>query len=708
MPELMSLKTLFEPHSIAVIGASRKPEAVGYAVLHNLLEGGYQGKIFPINPKADQIENLKAYPSILEVPESVELAVIVVPRQNVPETLRLCAQKKVQAAVVISAGFKEVGGEGVALEKEIIEISKSSGISVLGPNCLGIINACDQRMNASFARTMPRAGNIAFVSQSGALCTAILDYAKGQGLGFSKFVSLGNKACLNEVDMLRYLKEDSETDVVLMYVEDLVNGREFMELAREMTGDADPPKPILVIKSGRTAEGAKAASSHTGSLMGSDEVYDALFIQCGVLRMDSVEEMFNLAVGFANQPLPKGKRVAIVTNAGGPGIMTTDACIRSGLEIAQLLPSTQEALRKVLPQTASVSNPVDVIGDAQHDRYEQALKIVAQDPNVDSLIVILTPQAMTTIEETAEVIVRLDQEIKIPMMACFMGIVDVSAGVKILEDHHIPHYRFPEAAARTLGAMVRYQEWIKRPRTKVKKFEVDSKRVKAVIQETLQQNETVVPIHKALEIFQAYGLPILPFSFIKSEEEISQAVKKLGFPLVMKVVSAQIIHKFDFGGVKLNLQNEKEVREAYREMMRGIAQKAPQAKIDGVLLQKMADKGKEVILGMTRDPLFGPILMFGLGGVYVETLKDVAFRLAPVRELSAQHMIESIRSFPILKGIRGEKPSDLEAIVNSIQRLSQLACDQSNIKEMDINPLMVYPEKQGALVLDARIILRQA
>jgi len=700
------IRLLFEPKSIAVVGASRRKEAVGYAIMSNLVAGGYQGKIYPVNPKTDKIGEIKCYPAIADIPETPELAIFIIPSSSVPQSLKECGEKGVRAAVIISAGFREIGGEGIKLEQEVAELAKQYNIPVMGPNCLGVINT-DPRfsMNASFSRAIPAPGNIAFVSQSGALCTAILDYARGQNIGFSKFISVGNKADVNELDILRYLGNDPETDVILMYVEDLVKGREFIELAREITGDLTKPKPILAIKSGRTLAGAKAAQSHTGSLMGSDEVYDALFLQAGVFRVDSVEEMFDLGVAFANQPLPKGKRTAIVTNAGGPGIMATDACVRCGLEMATISPATIEALKKVLPPTSNFSNPIDVIGDAQHDRYEYALKQVVKDPNVDSIFVILTPQAMTEIEETAKVVVDIDQATEKTLVASFMGGVDVAAGVKILENNFVPHYTFPEGGAQALSAMVRYQKWIDRPRTEVKKFRADTKRVRTILNEVKSSGRKALSTYEAMEVFEAYGFPVLPYALANSETEAASKAKEIGFPIVMKVVASQIVHKFDVGGVKLNLKNAEEVKTAFREMKNAISEKFPKAKIDGMLIQKMAKPGREVILGMNRDQHFGPLIMFGLGGIYVEALKDVVFRLAPVRELSVKRMIQSIRAIRILEGVRGEKPADLNAIADCLMRLSQLSCEQEDIAEMDINPLLVYSAKEGAQVIDARILL---
>ncbi len=701
-----TLKALWEPRSIAVVGASRRPETVGYAVLSNLVNGGFKGSIFPVNPKADTIAGLKCYPALENVPGPVDLAVIIVPAGGVADVLRTCAVKGAGAAVVISAGFREVGPEGARLEKEILALARQAGLALLGPNCLGHINTDPEVMlNASFSRTMPRAGNIAFVSQSGALCAAILDYAKGKNIGFSKFVSLGNKADIHELDMLRYLKDDPETDVILMYLEDLVNGRAFIEMAREITGEMAPSKPILVIKSGRTPQGAQAASSHTGSLMGSDEVYDAIFSQAGVLRVDSVEEMFHFAVGFANQPVPRGKSVAIVTNAGGPGIMATDACVRYGLEMAKFSSVTTAKLRAALPATASVANPIDVIGDARHGRYEAALAAAFEDPAVDSVLVILTPQAMTDIEEIARVIVEADQKYDKPVFAAFMGIVDVSAGARILEEHHVPLYTFPEEAARTLGAMARYKDWTDRPRTEVKNFPADKEKTREILGSALQSRRYFLTPDQSMEVFKAYGFLVLPFGLAGSEAEAAAHALRIGYPVALKIVSPEIIHKFDVGGVSLGIADEEALRAAYRKMMRSIAGQSGHYRIDGIFVQAMAARGWEVILGMKRDPHFGPILMFGLGGIYVEALKDVTFRLAPVREFGARRMIESIKAYALLKGVRGQKPSDITAILEALERLSQLACDFPAISEIDINPLMVYGESQGAALADARIIL---
>ena len=699
------LKALFEPQSIAVVGASRRPEAVGYAIMKNLMDGGFKGKIFPVNPKAEEILGVKCVPSAADLPESVDLAIFIIPGAAVPAELEACAKKGARAAIVISAGFREIGGAGVKLEKEIKRITDQYGIAMLGPNCLGLINSDPKVcMNASFSGHIPKNGKIAFVSQSGALATALMDYACGENIGMSKIISLGNKVDMTELEVLQYLKDDPNTEVIIMYLEDIVKGHEFIEIAREITGDIAKTKPILVIKSGRTAQGAKAASSHTGSLMGSDEVYDAVFTQSGVMRMDSAQEMIDLAIVFANQPLMKGNRVAIVTNAGGPGIMATDACVKFGLQMAEMSPATVAKLKEKLPPTSNFSNPVDVIGDAQHDRYEHALRCVIAEPNVDGVMVLLTPQAMTEAEATAKVIVDVDKESDKTIVTCFMGHSDVDAGVKFLKEHMIPHCSFPEDSARTLAAMNRYQQWLHRSRTGVKHYRVDRQAADEVLQKAMKIEQKFLPINQSMEIFSAYEFPVIPWAFVRTAEDAWEQAVKIGFPVVMKVVSQQIIHKVDVGGVRLNLNSADDVQHAFRDIM-AVGEKL-KAKIDGVFMQRMAPKGREVILGMKRDPHFGPILMFGLGGIYVEALKDVTFRVAPIRELSAHDMLRNIRAFKLLEGVRGEPPADLDAIEDCLKRLSQLSCDHPEIDEIDINPLMVYGEGKGAGVIDARIILK--
>lgn len=701
-----NIESILSPKSVAVVGATNRPGSVGLAVFRNILSGGFQGVLYPVNPKAKSVQSIKAYPSLTDIPDEIDLAVIIVPSRFVATVIEEAGGKGVKGVIVITAGFKEVGGDGIELENQLKEAAGKYRIPMVGPNCLGVINNNeDVRMNASFATKMPKAGNIAFISQSGALCTAVLDYAEGRNVGFSKFISFGNKADVNEIDLLSYLKDDPDTDVILMYLEDISNGREFLETAREIIWDAG--KPMLAIKSGRSAEGARAAASHTGSLAGSDNAYDAIFLQSGILRVEGVNELFDYAVGFSQQPIPKGNRIAIVTNAGGPGIMATDAAIRHNLKIAPLSEETKQKLKEILPPTASVNNPVDVIGDATHERYEASVHHVLMDENVDGAIVILSPQAMTDILETAQIVPRVTKGIDKPVLCSFMGTVDVSKGTDYLEEHGIPNYLFPEAAVRTMASMVRYGDLLKLKKRQVRTMTVKRTAAAAIIRKKLNGRDSYyMPEKEANEILDCYGFPILKSVLIKEPSQADQAADKIGFPVAMKIVSQDIIHKFDAGGVRLKIKTKEESHKAFEEIIENAKNFNPSAKIDGVIMEEMAKGGVEVILGAVRDPEFGPICMFGLGGIFVEAMKDVTFRLAPMWEISAEIMIRTIKAYRVLKGIRGAPPSDIDSIKDCLLRLSQMLCDHPEIVELDINPLIVYPEGEGCVVADSRILLK--
>ena len=673
---------------------------MGQAVFRNLLLNDYKGTIYPINPNYRSLMGVKCYPSVLDVPDPIDLAVVVIPAGAISGFLDQCAAKDIRGAIVISAGFKETGKEGSELEARIRDQAQASGIALMGPNCLGLINTDPAvSMNASFARCMARPGNIAFMSQSGALCTSILDYALGNNIGFSKFISFGNKADVNENDLLRYLAEDPKTQVILMYIEDLSDAQAFMYIAREITEKT----PILAIKTGRTPEGATAAASHTGSLAGTDEVYDAVMSQAGVLRVETVQELFDLAMAFGNQPMPVSGKMAIVTNAGGPGIMATDATVRYGLELARFEDHTTLALKSALPATASVRNPVDVIGDARHDRYEAAIKAVLEDKNTAGVIVILTPQTMTDIEEVAKVIARVSSHRDKPVLASFMGLVDVSKGIEILRENGVPHYLFPEQAARVMKAMYDYRRWVTRQHTEERIFDVDRKSAHEILERTVRSGRRELPDVAALEVLAAYGFPVLKSALARSREDLAGLCQDIGFPLVMKIASPDILHKTDVNGVAVGISTPEEAEKTFDRMLKDARRSKPDADIWGVSIQEMALPGREVILGATRDPKFGPLIMFGLGGIFTEVLKDVTFRLAPMRELSARHMLEEIRGWRILQGFRGEEPSDLDTIQECLERLSQLVVEFPIIKELDINPLIAYPK--GAVAVDARIIL---
>jgi len=704
--EMDKLNSIFYPKSIAVIGASRKPGSVGQSLLANIIGSRIQGIVYPVNPKAKGILGVKCYPTVMEIPDEIDLAVIIVPSHFVPAVLEECGQKGTKGVIIISAGFKEIGGEGIELEKKVQCIIQKYDISLVGPNCLGVINTdLKSSMNATFGMLFPKEGNIAFISQSGALCVAVLEYAKESNIGFSKFISMGNKADINENELLLYLKNDPKTDVILMYLEDLVNGREFMRVARETTSSTTNPKPIIALKAGSTALGARAASSHTGSLAGSDRVYDAIFEQCGVLRVGTMEELFDYVKGFSSQPLPQGKNVAILTNSGGPGILATDSCIHYGLNIASFSQKTKQTLKKILPATASSKNPVDLIADAQQDRYEASLREILKDRNVHSSIVILTPASFTNVEKIAESIVKTAKEFIKPILCCFLGVYDVSKGVEILEENGIPAYRFPESAARVLSEMTKYTWWLNRPKTGIKKFKVNKAQAKEIIKSTKSEGRRFLLEHEAYQVLKAYNFPVIKSALAKNEKQAVEAASKFGYPVVLKIASPDIIHKFDYGGVKLNLKNQREVHLAYREILRNVRAKKPKAKITGIIIEEMAPQGKEIILGMNRDPQFGPILMFGLGGIYVEVLEDVTFRLAPIRELTATMMIKRTKTHSILDGFRGGPVYDIKAIEECLKRLSQLVSDFDEIKELDINPLIVHEKGTGCTIVDARIIL---
>ena len=701
-----NIEFIMNPRSIAVVGATNRPGSVGLAVFRNILTAGFQGVLYPVNPKAKSIQSVKAYPKLTDIPDEVDLAVIVVPAEIVFSILEEAGQKQVKGAIVITAGFKEVGGHGIELENRLKEVIAKYDICLVGPNCLGVINNNENvRMNASFATKMPKAGNIAFISQSGALCTAVLDYTEGRGVGFSKFISFGNKADVSEIDLLRYLKDDPDTDVILMYLEEITNGREFLETAREITWEAR--KPMLAIKSGRSTEGAYAAASHTGSLAGSDNAYDAIFHQSGILRVEGVDELFNHAIAFAQQPVPKGNRIAIVTNAGGPGIMATDAAIRHNLKIATLSEETKQKLKQELPPTASIQNPVDVIGDATHERYEAAIRHVLMDENVDGGIVILTPQAMTNVLETAEIVPRVLKDIDKPVLCSFMGIVDVSEGIRYLEEHGIPNYAFPEAAVRSMASMTFYGDLLSLDKRQVRRVAADRDTATAVIEKKLAGRDSYYMSEKeANEILQCYGFPVLKSILLKDSSQVDEAAEDIIFPVAMKICSPDIVHKFDAGGVRLKIKTKEDARKAFEDIIKNAKKFKPSAKIDGVIMERMAKRGVEVILGAVRDPKFGPICMFGLGGTFVDAIKDVTFRLAPMWEISAEIMIRTIKAHSILKGVRGEPPCDIDAIKDCILRLSQMLTEHPHIAELDINPLIVYPEGEGCVVADSRILLK--
>lgn len=712
------LDAIFSPESVAVIGASTTPGKVGHDIFANILRGGFTGTLYPVNPNARSILSVRAYPNIKEIPDAIDLGIIILPPKPALNAVAEAIEKGVKGVVIVSAGFREVGGEGRTTEDRIVALCREAGIRLIGPNCLGVINPLPAvRLNASFSARMPAAGNISFISQSGALCTAVLDFAADREFGFSKFISIGNKADVDELDLLRYLHEDVDTEVIMIYLEELRRGPEFIEAVKEITSGDRRPTPVLVIKSGRTSAGAMAAASHTGALAGTEAVYDAIFQQAGMIRVDSIDELFDFATAFAyrneselgklRRKVPGGNRVAIVTNAGGPGIVATDMTVSSGLVLAKFKEETTESLASHLPFTANVHNPVDVIGDAAQDRYENALGAVIKDEGVDGALVILTPQSMTNVLGTAEAIVRIARRSPKPILCCFMGIIDVSAGVKYLQEHGIPVFRFPENAAKAFGALYRYSNWLNRQHLAQFSLKTDKACAQQIIADSLSAGKTHLGELDGAELLKCYGFNVLPVRLATGEEEAVGFAEEMSFPVVMKIVSDQILHKTDAGGVVVGIENRERVKKAYHQIMAGAKKYNPDAVITGVLVEKMATPGVEVILGMNRYPIFGPLLMCGLGGIFVELFEDVVFRLAPIQRNEARRMVRSIRGYKLFKGFRGKPKADIESIEKAMVRLSEMVMNHPEISEMDVNPLLVHPEGQGATVADCRIILKQ-
>ena len=713
-----ALDAIFSPESVAVVGASTTPGKVGHDIFKNILRGGFTGVLYPVNPGARSILSVRAYPSLEDIPDSIDLVIIILPPRQALKAVEQSVHKGVKGIVIVSAGFREVGGEGLEVENTIVELCRGAGIRLIGPNCLGVINPVSEtRLNASFSTRMPAAGNISFISQSGALCTSVLDVAADRDFGFSKFISIGNKADVDELDLLEYLHEDPDTDVIMMYIEELRKGPEFIETVKNITAGYKRT-PILAIKSGRTIAGAAAASSHTGSLAGSEAVYDAIFEQSGIIRVESINDLFDFAgvftykqesrLGKISRKLPAGNRVAIVTNAGGPGIVATDMTVSSGLQLAHFNEETQETLASHLPATANLNNPVDIIGDAAQERYENALRAVVRDEGVDGALVILTPQSMTNVLATAEAVVKVARDTPKPVLCCFMGVVDVSQGVKYLQKHGYPVFRFPESAARAFGVLYRYSKWLNRQQLAQFTLQHDAQSAGDIIQDCLQQNKTRLGELDGLDLLKCYGFDVLPTRLSGSAEEAGQHAADMGFPVVMKVVSEQILHKSDAGGVLVGINSPQEAEASYRKIMDSAREYDPAADIQGVLIQKMAKPGEEIILGMNRYPIFGPLVMFGFGGIFVEVFKDVEFRLAPLDRNEARSMVRRIKGYKLLNGFRNRPKADVETIEKLLVSLSDMVVNHPEIMEMDINPLLVHPQGEGATVADCRIILNDA
>ena len=696
------LETLLYPKAIAVIGASRNPDKVGYAVLANLVNNGFKGPIVPVNLDADEILGLKCYKSLGEYKNPIDLSIIMVGGKYVKDALQSSIKAGAKSVIVITAGFKEVGAAGAKAEQELVEICRAGGVRMVGPNCLGVLNT-DHHMNATFAPSVPPPGKISVISQSGALCVAILDWAAEQKLGLGKVISFGNKADLNEVDFIQTLAEDKETKVIAGYLESIKEGNKFLRIAEQ----AAAIKPVVILKVGVTQAGAKAASSHTGSLAGADMAYGAAFKRAGVIRAENFEALFDYATAFAMQPLPNGERVAVITNAGGPGIMAADAAESSGLKMVSPSKESDAKLRAFMPAAGAFGNPIDVIGDADPDRYVKAFEVMQDDETIDAIVVVVTPQNMTRPLELAEKLGAASRRggSKKPMLAVFMGGTEVAAAKEKLMALGIPNYPSPDRAVTALRAMCDYAAWKRRPARMVTRFPVNRRRVDRIINAQERSGITQIGEVEAKEILRAYDFNVLGGQLAQNDDEAVEIAERIGYPVVLKISSPDIIHKSDFGGVRINLANAEQVRDAFDLMMLRIQKRAPKAYLRGGFVEKMGQRGREVILGMTRDPQFGPMLMFGLGGIFVEVMKDVTFHLAPITAEEAMQMLKGTRSYALLQGARGQAPVDLEAIAGALQRISQLVTDYPEIMELDINPFIVGPVGVQAYVADARMTL---
>ena len=696
----MSESVFLSPKSIAIIGASDKRGSVGRTITSNIMNG-FKGTVFPISPTRPTVFYKKAYKSVLDVPKPIDLAVIVTKNTIVPIVLEECGKKKVKGVIIITAGFKEVDEEGVKLEQRLKDIAKKYKIQVIGPNCLGVMNLDPKTMmNSTFLKITPKSGEIALVSQSGAICAALCEDASAQGIGFSAVVSMGNKAVMSEIDVLNMLANHNQTKVIVMYLEDMGNGQEFLKVCKNITRKLK--KPVLVLKSGRSPEGAKAAMSHTGALMGSDEIYDALLKQSGAIRVDTMEELFDYAVAFSKQPLPTKGELVIVSNAGGPAIISTDACSKNGIKMAKI-DNIRSKIDAVIPPWGSSRNPVDIVGDADFNRFSNVLDHVLGHPNVGSVISMCTPSGTLDYDKLAEVIVTMSKKYKKTMLASLMGLDEGITNRKILAEGGIPYYTYAEGAIRTLTAMLRFAKWISSPPGKISTFKVNKATAKKIFDKVKKDGRPNLLEEEGQEVLRAYGFPLPKSTLAKTENDAVKIAKKIGYPVVMKIASPQIIHKSDAGGVKVNLTNDNEVKSAFEEIVSNAKKYNKKAEIKGVLIVEMIKGGKEMIIGSKLEPGMGPVIMLGMGGIYVEVLKDVTFKLAPVTDKEADDMISSIKMKKILEGVRGEKPSDKTKLSECIQKLSQLVTDFKEIKELDMNPVLVMEQGKGCKILDVRI-----
>ena len=694
------LDYIFKPRSVAVIGASTKKGAIGRELLRNIIDYEFHGKVFPINPKAEYIQSMKAYPSITDVPDDVDMAVVIVPKEQVLQVVEECGKKGVKGLVVISAGFREVGGEGIERENKLVEIIRKYGMRLIGPNCMGILTGIPSvRLHASFGPADPLPGSTAFMSQSGALGIAIFNLTKQLNIGFSYFASVGNKADVSGNDLMEYWEDDEHTQVIALYLESFGEPRVFTGLAKRIA----KKKPVIVVKSGRTEAGSRAASSHTGALAAPDVAIEALLKQTGVIRATTIEEMLDVILALTKCPIPKGNRVAILTNGGGPAIMATDACVSFGLKMAQISVETWDKLAAIVPAEASLVNPIDMIASATADTYSKCLSLLLADDNVDMVIVGFTPPVMVKPMDIALAITEVKRRYSKPVVGFFMAEESFFDEFPKMVPDCPPIYRFPEAAAHVCAELYRYHLAKERPEGEVRQFDVDKAAVQKILDERIKAGGGYLEHLDAFNVLQAYGFPVCKAQVVRELDELHDAGEEVGYPLVLKMAGRQIIHKSDIGGVVLDIKDEKELVWALVEMKRKLAEAGLENKVDRFLIQEMSQPGKEVILGMTLDPKFGPLLLVGTGGKYVEVLKDVELGVTPLTDIDAKEMVESIRGYVLLKGVRGEPPVCIDVLIECLQRLAQLVADFHQIQEMDINPMILSPAKEDCRVVDVRI-----
>ena len=694
---------IMRPKAIAVVGASTKPKTIGSEIMQRLRDYKFNGKVYPVNPKGGMIEGFQAYTSIAEIPGEVDLAVIVVNAKFVLDTIDQCHAKGIKGLCIITAGFKETGAEGAEAEKQLLAKVKEYGMKCVGPNCLGVLNTNPEiSMDATFAESLPVAGDIGFVSQSGALGGGILNILKDLNLGFAQFISIGNQADVNAETALEYWENEDDVKQILLYMESIQNPANFRKLASRIT----KKKPILALKSGRSAAGASAASSHTGSLAGADKAADALLKQCGVIREFSLKNLFANAKAFSNCPIPKGNRVAIVTNSGGPGIMATDAVCESGMQMAKISDKTKEELRSFLPSAASVKNPIDMIASAPIEHYKQTLETVLKDPEVDMVAVIYLPFLGLKDIDVAKALMEIKaKNPEKPILGVFMTKSEFFTEISNM-DVNMPFYMYAEEAAEAMSRLDRQRKWMERPEGKMPVYDVDKAKAEKIIKCAVAEGRAQLTTLESIDVLDAYGIRACKYGLATNEEEVVNLGNSIGYPVVMKMTSKTTSHKTDVGGVRVNIQSEEQLREEYRDLIAKLTEKGLIDGLEGVIIQEMVKGNREMVCGIATDPQYGPMMMFGLGGVFIETMKDVTFRIAPLTDVDADEMIKSVKAYELLKGARGTKPANIEQIQETLLRLSQMVNDFKFIDELDINPLLISEKTGEGIAVDGRIKVR--